>query len=76
MIAGNLIQVGNGGNGAVTRSDSQSAAGEGGWSVGVYDATNDDGVTPVLTGNTITPGNGGTGGATNGGNGFSGETNF
>ncbi|MEL7312564.1 MAG: hypothetical protein AAFN07_13715 [Pseudomonadota bacterium] len=76
MISNNLIQVGNGGDGAITRSDAARAAGDGGWSVGIFDGDTNDGVAPVLDGNTITPGAAGASGAASGTAGFSGETNF
>lgn len=53
-----------------------SNAGEGGWSVGIFDESNADGIAPVLGDNTITPGAGGLRGAPGTGEAFSGETNF
>jgi len=76
VINNNTITVGNGGDGGGSQTGAAQNAGEGGWSVGIYDASASDGVVPTLDGNTITPGMGGLTGAPSNDEGFSGATNF
>ncbi len=63
QIVDNVIQTGNGGNGGPARlTFDDVAAGRGGWTYGIFDLDLTDGVSPVVSGNTInvgTPGNDG-----------------
>ncbi|MEO0347510.1 MAG: hypothetical protein AAF229_14820 [Pseudomonadota bacterium] len=76
-VTGNTITTGNGGTGAAARDSNELAtAGEGGWSVGIFDADTADGIAITQSGNTFTLGAAGADGAPSTGTGTAMETNL
>ncbi|MEO0617129.1 MAG: hypothetical protein AAFY69_13450 [Pseudomonadota bacterium] len=76
-VTGNTITTGNGGTGAAARDSNELAsAGEGGWSVGIFDADTADGIAITQSGNTFAIGTPGANGAPSTGTGTAMETNL
>jgi hypothetical protein len=76
-IDNNVITTGNGGSGGEAFLDFESkGAGNGGWTVGIFDGDNSDGLTPVVSNNTITLGLPGQDGNPKDGEGTAVNTNF
>lgn len=77
-ITGNTITSGSGGDGAPARffTEDNIAAGEGGWSYGIFDGDTNDNFSVTVSGNTFTIGNAGNNGGNREGTGQSGQSNI
>lgn len=76
MIQNNTITTGNGGKGGNARLSNETiAAGDGGWSVGIFDGNINDSLTPTLNNNTYTIGLPGESGSPKTGGGVAQDTN-